>query len=149
MGCGIVEKTARRLEVTRQVSEAGQFEELLAGWRLINGLVLEYPGKVVRDEDGVEAGCQGRINVRAGTVADHPRVTGLAAVVSCERKIRFVVLFGKDLDGGEMSGQAGAPKLVGLFFRVALGDQNEAVTGSEVGEGGSHVGKQFDLLIGD
>ena len=63
MGCGIVEKTARRLEVTRQVSEAGQFEELLAGWRLINGLVLEYPGKVVRDEDGVEACCQGGINV--------------------------------------------------------------------------------------
>jgi hypothetical protein len=28
---------------------------MLAGWRLIDDLVLEHPGKVVWDEDGVEA----------------------------------------------------------------------------------------------
>jgi hypothetical protein len=121
----------------------------LAGWRLVHDLVLEHPGKVVRDEDGVEACRQGGINVRAGAVADHPGVAGLTAVVGGERKISFVVFFGENLYGGEVRGQAGALKLVGLLFGVALGDHNKAVPGSEVGEGGGHVREEFDFLVGN
>ena len=121
----------------------------MAGRRLVNDLVLEHPGKVVRDEDGVKAGCQGGINVGARAVADHPGVAGLAAVMGDEGKIGFVVFFGKNFDRREVSGKAGAMKLVGLFFGVAFGDHDEAVAGSEVGKGGGHVREEFDLLIGD
>ena len=116
---------------------------------LVDDLVLEDPGKVVRDEDSVKAGSQGGINVRARAVADHPGVTGLAAVMGDEGKIGFVMFFGENFDSREMSGKPGALKLVGLFFGVAFGDHDEAVAGSEVGESGGHVREEFDLLIGD
>ena len=60
-----------------------------------------------------------------------------------------MVFFGKHLDGGEMRGKAGALKLVGLFFRVAFGDHDEAMACGEIGESWSDVGEEFDLLVGD
>ena len=66
-----------------------------------------------------------------------------------EGKIGFMVFFGKNFDSREVSGEAGALKLVGLFFGVAFGDHDEAVAGSEVGEGVGHIREEFDLLIGD
>ena len=59
------------------------------------------------------------------------------------------MLFGQDLDGGEVGGEAGAAELVGLLVGVALGDEDEAVAGGEVGEGIVDVGEEFDLLFGD
>jgi hypothetical protein len=64
-----------------KVAEGSEFEELLAGWRLIDDFMFEHPGEVVRDEDGMQAGGKGRINVRAGAVSDHPGVAGVAAMV--------------------------------------------------------------------
>ncbi len=64
--------------------------------------MLEDPGEVVRNEDGVEAGGEGGIDVGAGAVADHPGDAGFAAVVVGEGEIGFVVLFGQDLDSGEV-----------------------------------------------
>jgi len=40
-------------------------------------------------------------------------------------------------------------ELVGLLGLIALGDQDEAVAGGEVGEGGGNAGEQLDLLVGD
>ena len=54
---------------------------MLAAWRLVDDLVLENPGEVVRDENGVEACSKGWVDVGPGTVADHPGVAGFAAVV--------------------------------------------------------------------
>ena len=48
-----------------------------------------------------------------------------------------------------MRGEAGAPEFAGLLFWVAFGDHNEAMAGGEVGEGGSDVGEEFDLVVGD
>jgi len=70
-------------------------------------------------------------------------------VVGCKRDIGFVVLFGEDLDGGEVGGEAGALELSGLLFGVSFGDEDEAVAGGEVGESGGYVGEEFDLLVCD
>ncbi len=60
-----------------------------------------------------------------------------------------MVLLGQDLDGGEVGAKTGAAELVGLLVGVALGDEDEAVTGGEVGEGFGDVGEELDLLLGD
>jgi hypothetical protein len=46
-----------------EVGEGGEFEEVLAGRGLIDDLVFEDPGEVVGDEDGVEAGAEGWVDV--------------------------------------------------------------------------------------
>jgi hypothetical protein len=74
----------RTLKVVGQVGEGGEFEEVLSGGRLVDNLVLEDPGEVVGDEDGIEAGAESGVNVGAGAVADHPGVAGFATVVGCE-----------------------------------------------------------------
>ena len=68
------------LEILRQVGEAGEFEEVLAGRGLVDDFVLENPGEVVGDEDGVEAGAEGGVDVGARAIADHPGVTGFTGV---------------------------------------------------------------------
>jgi hypothetical protein len=57
---------------------------VLTGGRLVDNLVLEDPGEVVGDEDGVETRAEGRVNVGAWAVADHPGVAGFAGVVGRE-----------------------------------------------------------------
>ena len=51
---------------------------------MVDVFVLKDPGEVVRDENGMEAGCEGGVDVGAGAVTDHPRVAGLAAVMGGE-----------------------------------------------------------------
>jgi hypothetical protein len=148
-GCAIVEAAGGRLEVAGQVGKSGEFEEMLAGERLVDHLVLENPGEVVGDEDGVEAGAEGGVDVGARAVTDHPGGGGFTGMVGGQRKIGDVVLFGQDLDRGEVGCEAGALELAGLLFEVSLGDEDEAVAGGEIGQGGGYVGEEFDLLIGD
>ena len=59
------------------------------------------------------------------------------------------VFFGDDFDGGEVRGEAGAGQLVGLLGVVALGHEDEAVAGGQLGEGFGDAGEQLDLLLGD
>jgi hypothetical protein len=122
---------------------------VLACGRLIDDFVFEDPGEAVGDEDGVEASDEGGVDVRARAIADHPGGAGLAAVVGAQRAVGFVMLFGEDFDCGEVRGQAGAVKLVGLLLGIAFGDHDEAMAGGEFGEGEGNIGQEFDLLIGD
>ena len=122
---------------------------MLPGGRLVDDLVLEDPGEVVGDEDGVESCAESGIDVGAGAVADHPGIAGFAAVVGGQGEIGFVMLFGEDLDGREVKGEAGAAELVGLLFGIAFGDHDEAMARGEFGQGGVDVGEEFDLLFGD
>lgn len=69
------------LEVAGEIGEVGQFEELAACGGLVDVFALQRPGEVVRDEDGVEAGGEGWINVGFGAVADHPCGAGFAGVM--------------------------------------------------------------------
>ena len=122
---------------------------MLAAGGLVDDLVLEDPGEVVGDEDGVEAGAEGWVDVGARAVADHPCVAGLAAVVGGEGQVSFGVLFGEDLDRCEVLGEAGAVELVRLLLLIAFGDEDETVAGGEVGEGRGDAGEELDLLVGD
>ena len=79
---------------------------MLAGGGLVDDLVLEDPGEVVGDEDSVEAGTEGWVDVGSGTVADHPCRAGDAAVVGADGAVGFGVLFVEDFDGGEVRGEA-------------------------------------------
>ncbi len=85
-----------------QFGEGGEFEELLAGRRLVDDLVLEDPGEVVGDENGVKAGREGGVDVGARAVADHPGAAGVAGVVRGEGAIGLMMLFGEDFDSGEV-----------------------------------------------
>ncbi len=78
----------------------------MTGGRLVDDLVLEHPGELVRDKYGMESGCEGRIDVRAWTVADHPGVGADTVVAGRELEIGAVVFFGEDLDGCEVWGEA-------------------------------------------
>ena len=132
-----------------EIGEGGELEQMLASGRLVNNLVLKYPSEVMGDEDGVKACCEGGVDVGAGAVTDHPGMSGFATVICDKLTVGVMVLFGQDLDGGEMGGEPGAFQLVSLLFEDSLGDEDQAVTGGEVGESLGHVGKEFDLLIGD
>lgn len=121
----------------------------MAGGRLVDDLVFENPGEVVGDEDGVKACGEGRVDVGAGAVADHPGVAGFAAVVGGEGEIGFVVFFGEDFDSREVRGEAGALEFDGLFFGISLGDHDEAMAGGEFGQGRGDAGEEFDVVVGD
>ena len=58
-------------------------------------------------------------------------------------------LFRKDLDGGEVGGKARAVELALLLFGVALGDEQEAVAGGQLGQGFGYAGEELDLGGGD
>jgi hypothetical protein len=83
-----------RLEVVREVGEGIEFKEVLAAGRLVDDLVLEYPGEVVGDEDGVEPGCESGVDVGTGTVADHPGCADVAGVMTGDGEIGFAMLLG-------------------------------------------------------
>ena len=137
------------LEEFREVGEGGQLKEILTIRGLVDDLVLEDPGEVVRDKNCVETCRQGRIDVGAGAVADHPCVAGLAAVVRGEREVGVVVFFRENLDRTEVGGEAGAFELACLLFGIAFGDHDQPVPRSEFCESRSHIGQKLDLLVSD
>ena len=53
-------------EVLQEVREGFETEEFLGRGGLVECLVFEHPGAVVRDEDGVDAGCECWVDVRFG-----------------------------------------------------------------------------------
>lgn len=64
-------------KVFAEFGEAAYYQELLALRGMVYFFVLEDPGVAVGDEDRVEAGGHGRIDVGLRAVADHPG--GIAA----------------------------------------------------------------------
>jgi len=101
--------------VASQICEVSEFEKLPSSGRMVDILALQRPCEVVGNEDGIEPGGEGRVDVGLGTVADHPRGACLAAVMRRETAISSVMFFGQHLDGAEVRGKARAAKLVGLL----------------------------------
>ena len=132
-----------------QVRKVGEFEELAASGRMIDVFAFERPGEVVGNEDGVESGSEGGIDVGLGTIADHPCDAGFATVMRGEAAVGCVVLLRKDLDGAEVRGETGTAQLVGLLGGVALGDEDKAMARGEIGQSFGYLGQEFDLLSGD
>jgi hypothetical protein len=122
---------------------------VLAFWRMIDHLVLEHPGEVVWDKNGVEAGGECRIDIGLGTVADHPGGSCVAAVVLAQTAVSGLVFLGKHFDFLEVLADAGALELVGLLGEVTLGDHDAAVIFCEVGQRVRDAGEKLDLLVGD
>ncbi len=70
--------------------------------------MFEDPGVFVEEEDGMEPGSQGGIDVALGAVADHPAGVRLELVTGDDGVVGGGIFFGDDLDGGEMRGKSGA-----------------------------------------
>ncbi len=124
-------------------------EELLARWGDVDHLVLQDPSAVMGDEDGVQAGGEGGVDVGLGRVADHPGGGGVQGVAGDELAVGGGILFGEHLDGGEERAEARALQLVGLLFKIALGDHDAAMALAELGEGGVDLREEVDLRGGD
>ena len=75
---------------------------MLAGRGLADDLVLQYPGEVVRDEDGIEASGERGVDVGLWAVADHPGAVMVACVLLREPAVGVAGLFRQDFDGGEV-----------------------------------------------
>ena len=84
-----------------EIGEAAKLQQGLAGGRMVDGLVLEYPGEVVGDEDGMKSSGERGVYVGLWAVTDHPGGAGVAAVLLRERAIGSVMLLGQDLHLGE------------------------------------------------
>ncbi len=138
-----------RLKQAGEVGDLFELEELLAGWGGGDHLVLQDPGAVVGDEDGVQAGGEGGVDVGLGRVADHPGGGGVEGVAGDELTVGRGVLFREDLHGREEGAEARALQLVGLLFKIALGDHNAAMSLAELGEGGVDLREEVDLRGGD
>ena len=132
-----------------QISEGLQFKKMLPGRSLVNDLMLQDPGEVMRDKDSVETGSERRIDVGAGAITDHPGTGGVAAVMLSQDEIGLRVFFGQDLNGSEVGGEARTVKLAGLLFEISFSDHNEPVPGREISKCIGHTGEKLDLLIGD
>ena len=111
--------------------------------------MLEHPCEVVGDEDSVKSGCKCGVDVGLWAVADHPRCTGVAGVMTGDSAVGITVLFSKNFDCGEVRSKAGALKLVGLLGVISFGDKDEAMPGGEVGECDLDGGEKLDLMFGD
>ena len=113
--------------MAKELGEGLEFEKEFAGVRCIDDLVLKDPGKVVRNEDGVEACSERRIDIGLGGVAYHPGGRWVAVVAMDEVSVGLGVLLREHFDRAEEWTQAGALELVSLLDRVALGDEDESM----------------------
>src|ERR1700733_342777 len=120
------------LEVGPEFAEGGENDEFADAGE--DGLVLELPGVLVRDVDGVEADLHGGIDIAARAVADHPRGVFYDFVFADEEIVGLGILFADDFDELEKSLEAGALDLGSLLCGLAFGEENEAVALGEIGE---------------
>ena len=96
--------------------------------------MLELPGVLMRDVDGVEADLHGGIDVAARAVADHPGVVFYDFVFVDEKVVGLGIFFADDFDEFEKSLEAGALDFRGLLGGLAFCEENQAVALGEIGE---------------
>src|SRR5260370_40620438 len=84
------------LEMTTQFAKGRQDHELSGAPH--HRLVLQGPGVLGRDEDGVQADFHGRINVAARAVANHPAVGRDDFVLMNQAAISLRSFFSNDFD---------------------------------------------------
>ena len=130
-----------------QLCESIQIDKLLAGGCGLDGVVFEHPGVRVVDVDGVESGGERGIDIGAGAVADHPGGAARERMARADALIRLGVFLVRDFDGGEVFAQPGSQQLAGLFGRVALGHENEAMAVGKLRQRFLNAGEKLDLLV--
>src|SRR5947199_5548968 len=114
-----------------------------------NFFMLQNPGVSVGHEYGVDAGCQGWVDIRLGTVSNHPRGVRRQRVFRNYFSISCSILLRDDLYGRKMSFQSGALNFAGLFSDGALGHQDQSMPSGEVLQRFWHIWKDLDWMLGD
>ena len=136
-------------EVMAEVAEAFDLQQAAVADFGADLAALQHPGVAVRDEDGMQTGLERGIDVGLRAVADHPGEVGRQGVFLDETAVGVSMLFGDDVDGGEMLLQSGALELACLLGDVALGYQKKMVALSEVGQCLGNFGQDFHGMPGD
>src|SRR5712692_2289082 len=113
-----------------KLAKAGNDQQLARA--AVQLAMLELPGGVVRDEDGVEPRLERRVDVATWAVADHPAVRFHDAVPVDQTFVRRRILLRHDLDGFEEALQARPPDLGGLLGCFPLGEQDQPVAVGEI-----------------
>ena len=140
---------AERLEVIDKLGEVAQLDQVQTGRRRVEIFVLENPGEMVRNKDGIDTRLERWVDIGARTIADHPGLRADKLMARDELCVGGGYLLAQDFDGTEMIAKPGTKQLVGLFHLVALGDDKQFVPLSELSEGFGNSWKQFHLLAGD
>src|SRR5258708_37468236 len=96
--------------------------------------MFHVPGVMVGNVGGVETDFHGGIDVAAWAVADHPALALDDFVFVDQAGVGDGVLFRNDFDGFEKTLQPGALHFCGLFGGFTLGEKNQAVAFSKVGQ---------------
>jgi hypothetical protein len=125
-------KKRNALKMDSEFAEAGEEDEFAGA--ALKLLVLEDPGGVVRNEDGVEAGLKSGIDVASRAVADHPAVGLDDFELRDDALVGLRIFFGDNFDGVEISGEAGALDFGGLRGGFAFAEKNQAMTFAEIGK---------------
>src|SRR6478735_3400537 len=102
-------------EMLRQLWKALQNQQLPRTGRHV--VVLQAPGVVVWDEDGVPAIGERRIDIRFRRVADHPGFGGIERKLAAQLAVGRVILLGHDLDVGKKIDKSRAIDFEPLFLR--------------------------------
>ena len=97
--------------------------------------MFQYPGVFVEQEDSVEAGGEGGIDVAFGAVADHPTGVRGEFVARDHCLVSRRIFFGDDFDCREVRGESGAREFVGLFGVVAFRHEDQAMARGETATG--------------
>ena len=137
-----------QLKVRCEVGKGAELNEALWWHRPPEIIVLEHPGVGVVHVNGVQTRSKRGIDIGPRTVADHPRSLGSERVSHDDLAVGIGVLFGRDLDSGEMHVNSGAVELSLLFLRISFRDQDETMPLGEEVECFRDARQQLDRMIG-
>src|SRR5438105_12751692 len=122
-------------EMRAQLAEALHHKQATCPRGLTQLLVLQYPGLMVRNEDGIQSRGERRVDVGPGTVANHPCRTERKMEPIHQFEISRGIFFGDNLDAAEVVLQSRTLNFSGLLHRITLGHQEEIVARTEVFDG--------------
>src|SRR6185437_2611528 len=108
-------------EMSSQIAEAFHLQQANTVGRSIYRLSFQYPGHVMRHKNGIDAGCQRRIDVRSRAVADHPCGLRIKLVLGHDLPVSGRILLRHNFHRSKIVFDPGALHFSRLFRDVALG----------------------------
>src|SRR5580698_10594097 len=111
--------------------------------------MFQGPRVLMENENSVEAGGEGGVDIALDAVADHPTGMRSQLVTMDDFAISLRVFFGDDFDGGEVLRQARSRQFVSLLGLVAFGHEDQAMACGQLRDCFRNAGEQFYLLLCD
>ena len=124
-------------------------QQLLSRRSRIHFFMLEYPRIAMRHKYRMQSRSQRRIDVRPGTVPDHPCGIPREFMFFDESMISLRILLRHDLRGRKISLQSGPLDLSRLLRDRTLRHQNQPMPLRKVFQSLRDVGQKFDRMIID